>query len=118
MLLAPVQAAPIPLGPGDFIGFDYEMAEFVNAQVTHFERKSGTGAWADIGIPPVVAGAPAGWNTYQYIPGAPFDVPTTILFRACNVGGCGATSDPFTFVRVSTSQVLSAPSNVRKIGGT
>ena len=49
VLLSP-QAAPIPMGPTDAIGFDYEIAELINAQVTHFERRSdangNTGTWS------------------------------------------------------------------------
>ena len=80
------------MGPLDAIGFDYEIAELIDKQVTHFERKSDgatAGAWASLGIPVIVAGAPAGWNTYKYMPTAAFDVPVTIYFRACNVQGCG-----------------------------
>ena len=74
-----------------------------------------------IGIPIIVPGAPAGWNTYKFMPGSAFDVPVTIYFRACNVQGCGPASEPFAFVRVSTpgpGPTLSSPTNVRRLPGT
>ena len=64
-------------------------------------------------------GAPAGFNTYRYMPTAAFDVPVTIYFRACNVSACGAASEPFAFVRVSAPRARHLePVNVRRLPGT
>ena len=122
MLLAPMQPTPVPLGPDDAVGFDYETAELTEKQVIRFERRAQIGAtvydWSSLGMPPVVAGAPTGWQTYRYAATYwPFDVAVTVWFRACTVAICGAPSEAATFIKPTTTVLAPvAPVQVRRIG--
>ena len=113
LFLFTLSQQPVPIGPDEAIGFDYEQAEITRATVTHFESQWDGQTWVSLGIPPMIsAGAPVGWNTYKVVP--PFTSGThTAAFRACNISGCGGGSVPFAFVFPSSPAGI--PSNVRKV---
>jgi hypothetical protein len=84
----------VTIGPTDAIGFDYATAEMTTYAVSRFEVSWDNSAYASLGIPATVAGAPAGFSTYKVIP--PFTSGQhTVVFRACNALGCGGSSTPF-----------------------